>query len=121
MKNFIIIGIVLSIIVIGVLIMIRKEYYHSGDTPPSESPSDTPPNDTPWIQSKTPVPTITETPHFQKVIATSVDPGAHIECENWCKQKSGEGKSKQFMQVCIDTCIQEKWRNPTSKLTEFKT
>ena len=59
-------------------------------------------------------------PDTARILSESVDPGAHIECQNWCEKKSGKNKTKDFMQVCIDTCIQEKWRNPDSKLTEFK-
>ena len=77
----------------------------------------------PWIPQKTPIPettTLSITPEAAKLLSESVDPGAHIVCQSWCEQKSGKEKTKEFMQVCIDTCMQEKWRKPDSKLAEFK-
>ncbi len=77
----------------------------------------------PWIPKKTPMPAVItlDSPRtVSRLLRESVDPGAHLECQQLCVQKSGKVKSKQFMQVCIDTCIQEKWTNPNSKLSEFK-
>jgi len=77
----------------------------------------------PWIPKKTPIPEasiLSATPETAKILSESVDPGAHLECQSWCEKKGGHSKTKDFMQVCIDTCIQEKWRNPNSKITEYK-
>ena len=77
----------------------------------------------PWIPQKTPIPKATElsiTEGTAQILSHSVDPGAHLECQSWCEKKGGQDVNKEFMQVCIDTCMQEKWRNPDSKLTEFR-
>lgn len=78
-----------------------------------------------WIPEKTPIPLSSVTgkddPETTQILEKSVDPGAHLECKKWCEEKSkGKEKSKNFLKVCIDTCIQQKWRNPGSKINEFK-
>lgn len=75
-----------------------------------------------WIREKTPVPDdvkLTTNPEEVKLLSESVDPGANIECRRWCAENS-KSKSDEFMTVCINTCIQEKWVYPDSKIKEFK-
>lgn len=78
-----------------------------------------------WIPEKTPIPLSSVTgksdPETTQILEHSVDPGAHLECKKWCEEKSkGKEKSKNFIKVCIDTCMQEKWRKPESKIKEFR-
>ncbi len=123
-NNLILIGIFLSI-VIWCFYNQSTENYKPYINPPTEP---VPPlawntKSAPWIPKKTPIPpatTLDVSGDTARILSESVDPGAHIECQNWCEKKSGKDKTKEFMQVCIDTCIQEKWRNPDSKLTAFK-
>lgn len=63
----------------------------------------------PWILHKTPIPkafilTIKDDPILEK----SVDPGAHIECQEYCKTL-GPITDKMFQQTCINICLQKKW------------
>jgi hypothetical protein len=60
----------------------------------------------PWIVHKTALP-LKITIADKRDIANSVDPGAHLLCEKQCK--SIHNQSPDFMQICIDTCIQKLW------------
>ncbi len=99
----IIVGIFLSVLVICCFYRQTEKYTPSLDP-------------TPWISKKTPIMTLAGSKATAQILSESVDPGAHVECQRLCAEKSGDTKNKQFMQVCIDTCIQKKWTNPNSKL-----
>jgi hypothetical protein len=65
----------------------------------------------PWIIHKTPVPNaFILTAKNDPILEKSVDPGAHIECQEYCKTK-GPITDKAFQQICIDICLQKKWTN----------
>ena len=52
------------------------------------------------------------------ILERSVDPGAHIECRKWC-EKQNDTVDEEYMNVCIDICLQQKWRDPDSTTLKF--
>ena len=47
------------------------------------------------------------------------DPGTHLQCSSLCKQRS-KGGDADFLRVCTDTCIQERWTSKDAPLKQFK-
>jgi predicted DNA-binding protein (MmcQ/YjbR family) len=120
----IVVMLIILFLVVWRILSCKKESYQpflmangtSDDTPlilRSDHPA-------PWIPKKTPLPKAVNfeaNPQLAKLLSQSVDPGAHLECSQWCATK---GSGKQFMDVCINTCLQKKWTDPDLDLKTLR-
>ena len=76
-----------------------------------------------WIVSETPLPKkisleadeYTTTTQKKYVLTNSVDPGAHVKCENLCKTL---GLNEDSYNVCIDACLQDIWTDQGREKTK---